>query len=114
MSLLVTFFVLLLSFANMDIVKFKKAMGSMKDALGVERQHVGDFNTKSTSPIELSDRQTTPFIDLIDMPTTTPILPRPGSMADCTGSRSSPRCGPRSMPRRCRPAMTRRRATRSS
>ncbi len=34
MSLLLTFFVLLLSFAEMDIVKFKDAMGSMQDAFG--------------------------------------------------------------------------------
>ncbi len=36
MSLLLTFFVLLLSFANMDIQKFKDMMGSMKDAFGVQ------------------------------------------------------------------------------
>ena len=68
MSLLVTFFVLLLSFANMDVVKFKMAMGSMKDALGVEKEHIGEFHARSTSPIELSNRQSTPFLDLIDMP----------------------------------------------
>jgi chemotaxis protein MotB len=33
MSLLLTFFVLLLSFANMDIERFKEAMGSVQDAL---------------------------------------------------------------------------------
>ncbi len=68
MSLLVCFFVLLLSFANMDIVKFKKAMGSMKDALGVEQIHVGEFYVRSTSPIELSDKQSTPFINVTDIP----------------------------------------------
>lgn len=34
MSLLLTFFVLLLSFATMDIVKFRDAMGSIQQALG--------------------------------------------------------------------------------
>lgn len=34
MSLLLTFFVLLLSFAEMDVVKFKDAMGSIQTALG--------------------------------------------------------------------------------
>jgi len=68
MSLLVCFFVLLLSFANMDIVKFKKAMGSMKEALGVEQIHVGEYYVRSTTPIELSDKQSTPFVEVTDMP----------------------------------------------
>lgn len=34
MSLLMTFFILLLSFATMDIVKFKAAAGSLKEAFG--------------------------------------------------------------------------------
>jgi chemotaxis protein MotB len=38
MSLLLTFFVLMLSFANMDLVKFKDMMGSIKDAFGVQVQ----------------------------------------------------------------------------
>jgi chemotaxis protein MotB len=69
MSLLVTFFVLLLSFANMDIVKFKRAMGSMSQALGVERTHTGDFDAKSTSPVELSKHTTSAKLDLTDMKT---------------------------------------------
>ena len=36
MSLLLTFFVLLLSFANMDIQKFQDMMGSIKEAFGVQ------------------------------------------------------------------------------
>lgn len=36
MSLLLTFFVLLLSFANMDIQKFQDMLGSIKDAFGVQ------------------------------------------------------------------------------
>ncbi|MBF0371403.1 MAG: flagellar motor protein MotB [Magnetococcales bacterium] len=37
MALLLTFFVLLLSFAQLDRVKFEQAAGSMKDAFGVQR-----------------------------------------------------------------------------
>jgi len=36
MSLLLTFFVLLLSFANMEVVKFKSAVGSIQNALGLK------------------------------------------------------------------------------
>ncbi|MFN3197560.1 MAG: flagellar motor protein MotB [Bradymonadia bacterium] len=38
MSLLLTFFILLLSFANMDALKFKQISGSIKQALGVEQK----------------------------------------------------------------------------
>ncbi len=38
MSLLMCFFVLLLSFATMDAVRFKKMADSMKDACGVQRE----------------------------------------------------------------------------
>jgi chemotaxis protein MotB len=69
MSLLVTFFVLLLSFANMDIVKFKRAMGSMTQAFGVERMHAGEFDAKSTSPVELSKHTTSANLDLTEMQT---------------------------------------------
>jgi chemotaxis protein MotB len=37
MSLLMCFFVLLLSFSNMDLMKFKQIAGSMKNAFGVQR-----------------------------------------------------------------------------
>ena len=43
MSLLLTFFVLLLSFATMDIVKFKDAMGSIQQALGFLPTGTGVF-----------------------------------------------------------------------
>jgi len=38
MSLLMCFFVLLLSFAEMDALKYKQIAGAMKDAFGVQRQ----------------------------------------------------------------------------
>ena len=46
MSLLLTFFVLLLSFAQLDIVKFKTMAGSMKDAFGVQK--IQQINPKPT------------------------------------------------------------------
>ncbi len=37
-TLLLCFFVLLLSFANTDMIKFKEVLGSMKDAFGIQRE----------------------------------------------------------------------------
>lgn len=39
MSLLMCFFVLLLSFSEMDVLKFKQIAGSMKFAFGVQKQN---------------------------------------------------------------------------
>lgn len=50
MSLLLTFFILLLSFAEMDIVKFKDAMGSINAAFGVTQGGPGMFSP-STTPV---------------------------------------------------------------
>ena len=38
MSLLLTFFVLLLSFSNIEIVKFKTMAGSLRDAFGLRSE----------------------------------------------------------------------------
>ena len=38
MSLLMCFFVLLLSFSEMDVLKYKQLAGSMRDAFGVQRE----------------------------------------------------------------------------
>ena len=51
-TLLLTFFVLLLSFANMNVIQFKMALGSVKDALGVITQKPGYFEGRTTAPIE--------------------------------------------------------------
>jgi len=56
-TLLLTFFVLLLSFANMDVENFKVALGSVKDALGVQFEVNGDYEAMATSPVELSTEQ---------------------------------------------------------
>ncbi|PID42975.1 MAG: type VI secretion system protein TssL [Proteobacteria bacterium] len=51
MSLLMCFFVLLLSFAEMDVLKFKRLAGSMRSAFGVQNQvNVNDI-PKGTSII---------------------------------------------------------------
>lgn len=53
-TLLLTFFVLMLSFANLDVKNFKTAMGSVRDALGVDVPTPGDFAAMSGDPIVLS------------------------------------------------------------
>ncbi len=49
MSLLLTFFILLLSFSEMEVTKFKKIAGSLKDAFGVQRVILEDTYPKGTS-----------------------------------------------------------------
>jgi len=62
MSLLLTFFVLLLSFASMDIVKFKDAMGSMNAAFGHAQLDFGMNNTVSTDIIEYDYQKNDTFV----------------------------------------------------
>ncbi len=61
-TLLLTFFVLLLSFANMDVQNFRVALGSVKEAFGVQFKVYGDIEAMSTTPVELSDTQSSPYI----------------------------------------------------
>jgi chemotaxis protein MotB len=51
MSLLMCFFVLLLSFSEMDVLKFKRLAGSMREAFGVQRQLRAEDVPKGTSII---------------------------------------------------------------
>ncbi len=51
MSLLMCFFVLLLSFSQMDLEKFKQVAGSMKSAFGVQREIKADDSPKGTSMV---------------------------------------------------------------
>ncbi len=51
MSLLMTFFVLLLSFSQMDVERFKTIAGSMKMAFGVQREIKAEEVPKGTSII---------------------------------------------------------------
>jgi chemotaxis protein MotB len=49
MTLLMCFFVLLLSFSEMDVIKFKRLAGSMSEAFGVQRQLVANEMPMGTS-----------------------------------------------------------------
>lgn len=51
MSLLMCFFVLLLSFSEMDVLKFKQLAGSMREAFGVQNQIKAQDIPKGTSVI---------------------------------------------------------------
>ncbi|WP_417552944.1 flagellar motor protein MotB [Marinomonas fungiae] len=51
MSLLMCFFVLLLSFAEMDVLKFKQLAGSMREAFGVQKQIEAESIPMGTSII---------------------------------------------------------------
>lgn len=51
MTLLMCFFVLLLSFSEMDLLKFKQIAGSMKNAFGVQREINAKESPKGTSII---------------------------------------------------------------
>lgn len=56
MSLLLCFFVLLLSFANQDVTKFRTLMGSIKDAFGVQiKRPDAEFAAFSPSKFERKD-----------------------------------------------------------
>ena len=52
MSLLLTFFILLLSFAEMDMRKFKKAVGSIKNAFGVQTKGLYENSVTSNNPFK--------------------------------------------------------------
>ena len=56
-TLLLTFFVLLLSFSNMDVKQFREMLGSVQDAFGVQKQIAGSVEAISSSPVELSMNQ---------------------------------------------------------
>lgn len=51
MSLLVCFFVLLLSFSELDVIKYKQIAGSMKSAFGVQRQVEAQSIPRGTSVV---------------------------------------------------------------
>jgi flagellar motor protein MotB len=58
-TLMLCFFVLLLSFANMDVENFRTALGSVREAFGVQFKVNGRFESLSDSPISLSNVQST-------------------------------------------------------
>ncbi len=67
-TLLLCFFVLILSFANMDIIKFRAMVGSLRNAFGVQVLHPGHVELRTTSPIEFSQRESTAVPDVMDLP----------------------------------------------
>ncbi|MCA9504338.1 MAG: OmpA family protein [Myxococcota bacterium] len=69
MSLLLVFFVLMLSFANMDKQLFMEAMGSIQQALGVIQENPGKFKLESSSMIQWNEKKSTPFLDILEMDT---------------------------------------------
>lgn len=69
MSLLLTFFILLLSFASMDAKRFSEVSGSMRDAFGVQRREPGQFEALANDLISLNDRQQSSHLSVIDVPT---------------------------------------------
>ena len=54
-TLLLTFFVLLLSFANMDIVHFRDLAGSVREAFGVRWHDPGPYEAESSTLIALGE-----------------------------------------------------------
>lgn len=52
MSLLLTFFVLLLSMAEIDATRFRKISGSLKMAFGVQRKNIFDEPPKGSSSVQ--------------------------------------------------------------
>lgn len=64
MTLLMAFFVLLLSMASMDVIKFKKVANSLKEAFGVQRELQVEDIPKGTSVImeHFTPAQITPTI----------------------------------------------------
>jgi chemotaxis protein MotB len=66
MSLLMCFFVLLLSFSEMDIQKYKQVAGSMKSAFGVQRDIKADQIPKAESVIMKEFSPGRPEMSIID------------------------------------------------
>lgn len=56
-TLLLCFFVLLLSFANTDAQKFRDMLGSVQDAFGVQKETPGDYMARSSEVIEFALEQ---------------------------------------------------------
>lgn len=68
-TLLLTFFVLLLSFAQMDVVEFKDLLGSIKEAFGVQKNEPGTYEAASSNPLTFDNAQGSqgPLISQDDM-----------------------------------------------
>ncbi len=94
MSLLMTFFVLLLSFATMDMVRFRQMAGSLQNAFGVQQEIPAYDIVKGTSviaqhftpasvdpsPIDEIRQSTTEELPNLDIPESTKELQSQGEM----------------------------------
>lgn len=56
-TLLLTFFIIMLSMANIDAQKFREMLGSVRDAFGVQFQEKGEFEAVSSKAESSEDKQ---------------------------------------------------------
>lgn len=63
-TLLLTFFVLLLSFAEMDVVEYREMLGSVREAFGVQFDRQGSYEAMSTTVVELAETDEVPWSPL--------------------------------------------------
>ncbi len=82
MSLLLTFFVLMLSFANMDRQLFLEAMGSIQHALGLKEQDMGHYRVEAEELVVLSEQKSTPFLDIMNLETSVQASPKDKSLVE--------------------------------
>ena len=68
MSLLLTFFILILSFANMDVIKFSAAVGSLRDAFGTRQVDPGELESFAPTLIRLSEDPSSRAVQIIELP----------------------------------------------
>lgn len=72
MSLLLTFFVLLLSFATMDVIKFRQMVGSLKMAFGSSEDATNFFPVMAPTPVDFGSKPSSPQLQILDLPTGSP------------------------------------------
>ncbi len=66
-TLMMAFFVLLLSFANMDMVKYRGLVESLEESFGAEKTHEGKEEVFSTTFVKLSDQESSTSIKVQDL-----------------------------------------------
>ncbi len=65
-TLLLTFFVLLLSFAELNVKEFREMLGSIREAFGVQFVTKGPVEAMNTTPVELNDVPASPLVPISD------------------------------------------------
>lgn len=63
-TLLLTFFVLLLSFAELNVVEYRMMLGSMREAFGVQYDHQGSYEAMSTTVVQMREVEEVPWTPL--------------------------------------------------